>query len=44
MLSIVKSMSLEGISGYLIEIQSDVAGALPGFDIVRSSRYTSKRS
>lgn len=34
MLSRVKSMSLEGLNGYLVEIQSDVAGGLPNFDIV----------
>lgn len=34
MLSIVKSMSLEGVDGYLVEIQIDVAGGLPSFDIV----------
>lgn len=34
MLSIVKSMSLEGIEGYLVEIQTDIAGGLPSFNIV----------
>ena len=34
MLSIVKSMCLEGVSGYLVEIQIDVSGGLPSFDIV----------
>ncbi len=34
MLSKVKSMSLEGLNGYLVEIQSDVSGGLPSFDIV----------
>lgn len=34
MLSRVKSMSLEGLNGYLVEIQSDVSGGLPNFDIV----------
>ena len=34
MLSKVKSMSLEGLNGYLVEIQSDIAGGLPNFDIV----------
>lgn len=34
MLSKVKSMSLEGLNGYLIEIQTDVSGGLPNFDIV----------
>ena len=34
MLSVVKSMSLEGLNGYLVEVQSDVSGGLPSFDIV----------
>lgn len=34
MLSKIKSMSLEGLNGYLVEIQSDVSGGLPSFDIV----------
>ena len=34
MLSKVRTMSLEGLNGYLVEIQSDVSGGLPNFDIV----------
>ena len=34
MLSKIKSMSLEGLNGYLVEIQTDIAGGLPSFDIV----------
>ena len=34
MLSIVKSMSLLGLDGYLVYVQVDVAGGLPGWDIV----------
>ena len=34
MLSKVKTMSLEGLNGYLVEIQSDVSGGVPNFDIV----------
>ena len=34
MLSKIKSMSLEGLTGYLVEIQSDVSGGLPSFEIV----------
>lgn len=34
MLSKVKSMSLEGLNGYLIEIQTDISGGIPSFDIV----------
>lgn len=34
MLSIVKSMALEGVNGYLVEIQTDVTNGLPSFNIV----------
>lgn len=34
MLSKIKSMSLEGLNGYLVEIQSDISGGIPSFDIV----------
>ena len=34
MISIVKSMSLHGLEGYPIEVQVDVAGGLPCFEIV----------
>lgn len=34
MLSKIKSMSLEGLNGYLVEIQVDVSGGLPSFEIV----------
>lgn len=34
MVSIVKSMSLEGLEGYLIEVQTDVTAGIPNFDIV----------
>ena len=34
MLSKIKSMAIEGLNGYLVEIQSDVSGGLPSFDIV----------
>lgn len=34
MLSIVKSMSLLGLDGYLISVQVDVSGGLPGWEIV----------
>lgn len=33
-MSKIKSMSLEGLSGYLVEIQTDVSGGLPNFDVV----------
>ena len=34
MISIVKSMSLHGLEGYSIEVQVDVSGGLPCFEIV----------
>lgn len=34
MLSIIKSMALNGLDGYLVEVQTDVTGGLPDFDIV----------
>ena len=34
MLSVVKSMALNGLDGYLIEVQTDVSSGLPSFDIV----------
>ena len=34
MISIVKSMALLGLDGYLISVQVDVSGGLPGWDIV----------
>lgn len=39
MLSIVKSMSLQGLDGYLIEAQVDVSAGMPSWEIVRASRY-----
>lgn len=44
MLSNVKSMSLHGLEGYLIEVQVDVSAGMPSWEIVRSSRYQCKRS
>ena len=34
MLSIVKSMGLHGLNGYLIEVQVDISSGLPAWDIV----------
>ncbi len=34
MLSIVKSMSLQGLDGYLIEVQVDVSAGMPSWQIV----------
>ncbi len=33
-LSIVKSMAIEGLNGYLVEVQTDIAQGLPSFNIV----------
>ena len=34
LLSIVKSMSLKGLEGYIIDVQVDVSAGLPSWDIV----------
>lgn len=34
MLSIVNSMALDGLNGYLVEVETDVTGGLPNFDVV----------
>lgn len=34
MLSIIKTISLNGISGNLVEVQTDITGGLPNFEIV----------
>jgi magnesium chelatase family protein len=34
MLSIVKSMSLHGLDGYLVDVQIDVSGGMPSWEIV----------
>jgi len=34
MLAIIKSMALKGLEGYLIDVQADVSGGLPEFNIV----------
>ena len=43
MLSIVKSMALMGLNGYLVDVQTDIAEGLPAFDIVRITRCKCKR-
>ena len=43
MLSIVKSMALMGLNGYLVDVQTDIAGGLPAFEIVRTARCKCKR-
>ena len=39
MLSKIKSMGLQGLDGYLINIEVDVANGLPSWDIVRTTGY-----
>ncbi len=39
MLSIIKSMGLHGVLGYLISVQVDVSSGLPYWEAVRTSRY-----
>lgn len=43
MLSIVQSMSLQGLNGYLVSIQVDISAGLPHFEIVRFARCKCKR-
>ena len=35
MLSIVKSMSLHGLNGYLVDVQVDVSAGIPSWECVR---------
>lgn len=35
MLSIIKTMALNGLDGYLVDVQTDVTSGLPAFDVVR---------
>lgn len=44
MLSKVNSMALQGLDGYLVDVQVDVSNSMPSWEIVRSSRYKCKRS
>ena len=44
MLSIVQTMSLIGLYGNLVEVQTDVSGGLPNFDIVGLPDATVKES
>lgn len=39
MLSIVKTMGLRGIDGYLIYVQVDTSSGMPYWDIVRTPRH-----
>lgn len=44
MLSKVKSMALQGLDGYLVDVQVDVSNGMPCWEIVRITRYKCKRS
>ena len=39
MISIVKSMALHGLDGYLVDVQVDVSSGLPCWEVVRSPWY-----
>ena len=44
MLSIIKTISLHGLEGYIIDVQTDIAGGMPNWEIIRITRYKHKRS
>lgn len=44
MLSKIKTMSLLGLDGYLVEIQTDISNGIPEFDIVGLPDTTVKES
>ena len=44
MLSIVKSMALNGLEGYVVSIQVDISNGLPGFEIVGLAGTSVKES
>lgn len=37
MLSTIKTISLQGLEGYLVEVQVDVSGGMPCWEVVRST-------
>ena len=39
MLSKINSMALQGLYGYLVEVQVDVSNGMPCWEIVRFARY-----
>lgn len=43
MLSIIKTISLNGLEGCLINVQVDVAAGMPSCEIIRIARYKYKR-
>ncbi len=42
MLSTVKSMSLHGLEGYLVEVQVDISVGIPNWEVVRFARSKCK--
>ena len=44
MLSTIKTISLHGLEGYLVDVQVDVSNGMPSWEIVRSTRHKRKRS
>ena len=43
MLSIIKSICLQGLSGYIVNVEVDVSRGIPNWEIVRTSRHKHKR-
>ncbi len=43
MLAIIKSMSLQGLEGYMVSIQVDLSNGMPEFQIVRTTRNQCQR-
>ena len=44
MLSIIKSMSLQGLDGFLVEVQADVSAGMPNWEVVGLPDITVKES
>ena len=43
MLSIIKTVSLNGLAGYLVNVQVDITSGMPSCDIIRITRYKQKK-
>lgn len=43
MLSIIKSISLQGLSGYIMNVEVDIASGIPNWEIVRIAKYKCQR-
>ena len=44
MLSIVKSMALQGLDGYLVDVQVDISSGMPSLEVVGLPDTTVKES